>query len=159
MRHSGKEYKCTECSFHNPSKANLQHHIKFTHSKEEFRCIVKDCDYSHGVDSFVFEHTMKVHHQKLFHCLVCFTKFSYIKFLKNHIKHKHFGLFCDICLFQPWYQEDLEKHNLQMHGGVLYPCKQCKTTCLSQLHLHWHMGTKHTKSAKKNSRKFHQNQF
>ena len=35
-----------------------------------------------------------------------------------------------------------------MHGCIFYPCKQCKITCLSQLHLNWHMGTKHTKRAK-----------
>ena len=121
-KHSGKKYHCTECSCITHSKESLQRHIRSKHANQQFKCTVNNCTYSNGIEECVSEHKMREHDKKIFHCLVCFRKFSYMKFLTDHIKFSHSGIFCDICFFQPQSNDDLKKHNIELHGGALYPC-------------------------------------
>ena len=166
MKHSGKKYQCKECSFITHSKQNHQHHTRSKHADQQIKCTVNNCTYSNGIEECVAEHKMREHDKKIFHCLVCFRKFSYLTFLMDHIKFSHSGLFCDTCFFQPQSNDDLKRHNIELHGGAFYPCRQCDTTCLSQLNLRWHMidnrnflnieqkkGTKNPTSSKRTKKK------
>ena len=146
--HSGKRHKCTDCKYESHSKNLLKLHIQGMHSCQEFCCILENCIFKTGSEIVYALHQMK-HEERKIKCIICNAKFSYVAFLKEHISKTHFGLFCDICFYQPYVVEQLKEHNRNSHGGAFYPCQSCSLNCLSELNLKWHIKNEHNKKISK----------
>ena len=142
--HYGRKEYCSQCSYSTNAKENIKKHNQNKHSKQIFKCPFESCDFVSPTTKNVELHKQFKHEEEKFCCRMCSEKFHIIQQLKTHIKGKHGGQFCDLCLLQPSSMDALWEHTQQLHNGVVYICQQCGLKCPSKLNMKTHVKTAHS---------------
>jgi len=118
---------CDEKFFDN---ARLKHH-KNIHHTPSAKCDI--CNKVCANMGTLNDHMRIQHSGKVAVCEHCSKEFKTNAQLKNHIKRKHsdgskplFRFMCTICASGRCHSEEaLQKHMLDSHSGIEYPCPQC----------------------------------